>query len=37
MVGHEQHLLVADHAGQPRAFGGIERRAGIFVVIGNGA
>ena len=37
VVGHEQHFLVADHAGQPRAFGGIERRAGVFIIIGDGA
>ena len=35
VIGHEQHLLVADHPGEAGAFGGIERRAGVFVVIGD--
>src|ERR1700722_15888459 len=35
VIGHEQHGLVADHLGETRALGGIERRAGIFIVIRN--
>src|SRR5882724_11742719 len=35
VIGHEQYRLVADHSREARAFGGIERRAGVFVVIGN--
>ncbi len=35
MIGHEQHLLVADHAGEAGAFGRIERRPRVFVVIGD--
>jgi len=37
VVGHEQHGLVADDFCEPRAFGGIERRSRILVVIGDGA
>ena len=35
MVGHEQHRLVADHFCETIAFGGVEGRAGVLVVIGD--
>ena len=33
MVGHEQHRPVADHPGETIAFGGVEGRAAVLVVI----